>query len=215
MESPPRTSPVSNYVTPPPIPQAIQAIEIARQQSLSLYIAPQLNPTYQTWYVDAPQHLRVRARTQDLYNDRTQTNRQHISLLDAKAALWARIAAEPVVPDAVGSETDEMRLLEVYERVLALYDGQLGYIQDAGQCRLDVWSRVLVPHSRQVREACLSTLEWMEHDYMLRKVDFAREVYAALYQGDRERAMGVLADLAAAYPELALKTENGVTTLRF
>ncbi|KAF2853436.1 hypothetical protein T440DRAFT_306001 [Plenodomus tracheiphilus IPT5] len=214
MTNPP--GPEVAWNSPQAVPSlAFRAIETARRQTLCLYACARPNNNHQMWHIRPPHDPTIRARVKYLYNDLTQTNQQRVSLTRDISALVGRIdLAISIVPNDVRHETAETMLLDVYNRVLVLYDARLSYIHDAGQTRLDVWDQLMETSLQQKQVACHSTLEWMELDYMHRKVDFVREVSSILDKSDHARAKALLTELAGAYPQLWTKAENGDNVLR-
>jgi hypothetical protein len=86
-------------------------------------------------------------------------------------------------------------LEEVHYRVLALYTEHTKAIHEAGVASVSVWADwynvyVKSNHYRndQFIAACESTIEFLEEDYMKRKLDFIAEVYALSEKRDAPRA---------------------------
>ncbi|KAI8933569.1 hypothetical protein NX059_009302 [Plenodomus lindquistii] len=207
----PGTSPVA--MAPPsstPTTEAAQSVETDYQLTLALYTPSTINPTYQTWYLDPPLDPEIRTRTQDLYKDRTQTNRQQVSLSNARAQLLLHLQTPPS-GTLTHTRRDATRL-DVYTCVLTLYDERLQYIQDEGQRRLDVWGQLCNAQGEQAQDACKSTLTWMEDDYKLRMRYFIRDVVGYLWEDDQERAEEVLRDSEALYPVVQTRLPDGSYT---
>ncbi|KAA8612726.1 hypothetical protein PtrV1_13295 [Pyrenophora tritici-repentis] len=59
------------------------------------------------------------------------------------------------------------------------------------------------PHCNEAEvNACISTIAFLEDDYLKRKVEFVAEIHALLEPGDKARADAVLEDLEILYPVL-------------
>ncbi|KAF2030484.1 hypothetical protein EK21DRAFT_65261, partial [Setomelanomma holmii] len=83
-----------------------------------------------------------------------------------------------------------------------LYVERVEYIQDAGATRIRLWSEwydacLKVDRGRNDKfvEACVSTIVFVEEDYIKRKLDFVTEVYALLEMDDPVLANQILNDL--------------------
>ncbi|KAL6706411.1 hypothetical protein ACN47E_005517 [Coniothyrium glycines] len=200
---------------PPPRPtQHAKAIETSRLQTLSTYYPPHSSSTHELWHLHPPRLAHQRTRTQDLYTDRTQTNRQHGFLLAAKQLLPVSHRNATEVHASARTRTQALKALEtkhvsaVYCRVETLYVERMRYIQECGVQRMSAWTDWAFEQQTQANwgdktnsrmEACEATLDFLEDDYLKRKVEFVMEVYALLERVDPRLAELVLADLGDVY----------------
>ncbi|KAF1943561.1 hypothetical protein EJ02DRAFT_433126 [Clathrospora elynae] len=194
---------------PPPRPptRGEKDIECARRQARELYHIPSPTNQLDEWHHEEIQDPYIANRVKELYDDREQTNRQQVAFFAAKWHVYTPPYRYDDDNKLITFEPSDMQIL--YDRILSLYEARQRAIQDAGVLRLTTWSdwwqerqKPYSLRSDAFIAACESTLEFLEDDYIKRKVDFVTEVYAVLEKRDPPRAKVVLGDLAVLFPWL-------------
>ena len=190
----------SIYHPPPPPTKAAQDIKATRRLTCENYRAPTFDEYLTDW------HLRrnswITERLQIFYADRSQTVKQQRKIIHAQVCLHRRRQLSSP-------------LEETYARIITLYDERLRYIQEVGNMRFKMeceWGSLEIewgstakepdhPRKEQTRSAFLSTITFMEHDYMARKLEFITEVYGLLVRHDAAMAGMIMDDLLELVPE--------------
>jgi len=179
---------------------------MAQRASRLHYHISSSTASFSNWHLDRVLNPNIKKRIVDLYTDREQTIRQHSTFQAAKASatLIVHYHGTDMVIDVPMTDAEIL-----YTRILCLYDTRLKYIQQQGMRRLSTWAdwwhekQKPAPHCNEdVINACKSTLEFLEDDYVKRKVEFVTEIYTLLEVKDAGRAELVLRDLGDLFPWL-------------
>ncbi|KAF7446751.1 hypothetical protein PtrSN002B_005438 [Pyrenophora tritici-repentis] len=167
----------------PPPTWGEKQIEVARRRTLLNYHVPTSPHSFVDWHRTLVIVPHIATKVEDLL---------------PIAANSALLATPPV---------SDLEIL--YTRILTLYNARLAYIQAEGARRMSMWAdwwhetSKPSPHCNEAEvNACISTIAFLEDDYLKRKVEFVAEIHALLEPGDKARADAVLEDLEILYPVL-------------